>query len=363
MFAMKFVSALVLACMALANPVFAQDVTIEQGKLPVTIHGSKYELDHIVVKRKDATGRLPIAFLTHGVSRTAQENLDVTTARLQNQAIDMALRGYLAVGIIRRGFGQSSAHNRPRGCGTGSFLPNLRDQAADLEGARRAIVERPDADPTRIVGLGVSVGGITMLAWANERPEGLIAIVNVSGGTGSIAANTNCDEPALVAAARSFGDARNAPSIWFYAANDTYFGPAAVQRMYEGFTARGGMAELHAFDAIGTDGHGIWSISDGRQRWLPEMDKFLRARGLPVWDPAPAAKIAANLNESGKRTLERYLAAPAHKVLMLSTGKGTAYTWRGANDLDTARKNGLESCEKSAGEKCRVVMENFVATP
>ncbi len=344
--------------------VHAQDVIVEEALLPVTIHGRAFKLDTIVVKRKDLDGqRLPIALLTHGVSRTAQENAEVTTGRLRGQAVDMALRGYLAVGLIRRGFGRSSAYTRPRGCGTGSFLPSLRDQAADIEGVRKVVVERPDADPTRIVGLGVSVGGITMLAWADERPEGLIAIVNVSGGTGSTATDTNCDEPALIAAARSFGDARNAPSIWFYAANDTYFGPRVVSRMHEGFIARGGKAELHAFDAIGNDGHQIWGLSDGRQRWLPAMDAFLRARGLPSFDPAPATRIGANFDESGKRTLARYLAAPGHKVLMLSNRKRQVHTWRGAVDLADARTKGLEYCEKAAGEKCRIVMENFQPVP
>jgi len=342
----------------------AQDVSIEENLLPVTIHGHDFKLDTIVVKRKDLDGqRLPIALLTHGVSRSGPENAEMTTARMRGQAVDMALRGYLAVGLIRRGFGKSSDHVRPRGCGSGSFLPSLRDQAADVEGVRKAIVARPDADPTRVIGLGVSVGGITMLAWADERPEGLIAIVNVSGGTGSIATNTNCDEPALVAAARSFGDARNAPSIWFYAANDTYFGPAVVKRMYDGFTARGGKAELHALDAIGNDGHQLWSLSDGRQLWLPAMDAFLGGLGLPSWDPAPIAKFAEGLNESNKRVLERYLASPGHKILTMATGKRSLHTWRGATDLDLARKNGLESCEKSAGAKCRVVMENFQLVP
>ncbi len=344
--------------------VHAQDVIVEEALLPVTIHGRAFKLDTIVVKRKDLDGqRLPIALLTHGVSRSAQENAEVTTGRLRGQAVDMALRGYLAVGLIRRGFGRSSAYTRPRGCGSGSFLPSLRDQAADIEGVRKVVVERPDADPTRIVGLGVSVGGITMLAWADERPEGLIAIVNVSGGTGSTATDTNCDEPALIAAARSFGDARNAPSIWFYAANDTYFGPRVVKRMHEGFIARGGKAELHASDAIGNDGHQLWSLTDGRQRWLPEMDAFLSQFGLPSWDPAPIAKFGAGLNESNKRVLDRYLASPGHKVLMMATGKRNLYMWRGTIDLATAHKNGLESCEKSAGQKCRIVMENFQPVP
>lgn len=353
--------AFALVCAGAAR---AQELTIETGLMDVTVHGSAAKLDTIVVKRADLTGRLPVAMIAHGVGRSAADNDALTTSTFRNQAIDMALRGYLAVGVIRRNFGQSTKFAAPPGgCATTrpGFLPTFRNAADEIEAVRRVVVQRPDADPAKIVGLGVSVGGGTMLAWAAQKPEGLVAIVNLSGGSGSQAANSLCDEPALVSAFGTFGSTATVPTIWFYAANDTFFGPAVVDRMHAAFTARGGKAERHAFDAIGNDGHFIFSMLDGRRLWLPVMDKFLVANGLPTYDAEPARRAAANLNDAAKAALQRYLDAPAAKVFMVSVDKGAPSTWSGANDLEAARRSGLENCARMHGEPCRVVIENFRA--
>jgi dienelactone hydrolase len=241
-------------------PSRAQELTIETGFMDVTVSGSAAKLDTIVIKRADLSGRLPVAMITHGVSRLVEERAALTTNTFRNQAVDMALRGYLAVGVVRRNFGQSSRFVAPPGgCASSrpGFLPTFRNAAAEIEAARHVDVQRPDADPTKIAGIGVSVGGGTMLAWAAEKPEGLVAVVNVAGGAGSQATNKHCDEAGLVSAFETFGATATVPTIWFYAANDGFFFPSLVDRMHAAYTGRGGKAERHAFDVIGNDGHFI----------------------------------------------------------------------------------------------------------
>ena len=358
-------AALVVCALALfvgTTAARAQELTIETGFIDVTVFGSAAKLDTIVIKRSDLTGRLPVAMITHGVARNAQENAALTTNVFRSQAIDMALRGYLAVGVIRRGFGQSSQFSPPpNGCASSrpGFLPTFQNAAAEIDAAKRVVVQRPDADPAKIVGIGVSVGGGTMLAWAAMKPEGLLAVVNVSGGSGSQATNSHCDEPALVSAFGTFGAAAVVPTIWFYAANDGFFFPSLVDRMHAAYTGRGGKAERHALGAIGNEGHFIWSLSDGRQIWLPLMDKFLVANGLPTFDAEPVRRATSNLNAEAQAALQRYIEAPSNKVFMVSNAKGAPSMWRGANELDAARKSGLENCERIHGEPCRVVFENF----
>jgi hypothetical protein len=98
---------------------------------------------------------------------------------------------------------------------------------------------------------------------------------------------------------------------------------------------------------------------DGRQRWLPLMDKFLAANGLPTYDATALREAAARLNAEAQVALQRYLEALAYKVFMVSANKGAPSMWRGADDMDAARKLGLENCGKTHGEPCRIVMENF----
>jgi hypothetical protein len=131
--------------------------------------------------------------------------------------------------------------------------------------------------------------------------------------------------------------------------------------MHAAYTGRGGKAERHALGAFGNEGHFIWSISDARQVWLPLMDKFLVANGLPTYDPEPVRQAAATLNDDAKAALQRYIDSPAVKLFMVSNGKGAPSMWRGANELEAARKAGLENCERTHGEPCRIVLENFRA--
>ena len=89
------------------------------------------------------------------------------------------------------------------------------------------------------------------------------------------------------------------------------------------------------------------------------MDKFLVANGLPTFDAEPVRRATSNLNAEAQAALQRYIEAPSNKVFMVSNAKGAPSMWRGANELDAARKSGLENCEKIHGEPCRVVFENF----
>ena len=65
---------------------------------------------------------------------------------------DLAYRGYLAVAVIRRGYGQSGgtqgeATNAPYAkCDRAALRQYFAVESDDLEGALRAVAERPDAD-------------------------------------------------------------------------------------------------------------------------------------------------------------------------------------------------------------------------
>jgi hypothetical protein len=162
-----------------------------------------------------------------------------------------------------------------------------------------------------------------------------------------------------VASIGGFGATTDVPSIWFYAANDSFFGPDLVARMHAAYRGAGGRAELVALPDIGKDGHSIWSSFAGRERWLPGMDRFLEANRLPTWDPAAADAAGAGLDAAAKRTLRRFLDAPSEKAIALSRRKGLARYWGGVADLETARARSLELCRKDAGEPCGVLLENF----
>ena len=157
-------------------------------------------------------------------------------------ARDLARRGWLAVVVMRRGFGQSDGPMAASvSCATTSFADRFAADADDLQGALAAVSKRPDADPDRAIAIGVSAGGAAVVALAARNPTNLRGVVSVSGGLRM----PDCPkEDVLVNAYKDFGAASRVPNLWVYARNDSFFGPELVERMQSAFLDGGGDVKL-----------------------------------------------------------------------------------------------------------------------
>jgi len=338
----------------------ASSLVVEESSLNVTLRGRDHALAALIVKPSGATDRLPIALITHGSPRDSAQRPTYRVTAMLPRARDLAHRGWLAVAFLRRGFGGSQGpFVEGFTCEAPDFRRALATAAEDIEAVRAAVARRPDADATRVLGLGVSVGGAAMLAWAATRPDGLLGVVNVSGGTGALIPGRHCDEDGLVSAVASYGARTRIPTLWLYAENDSFFGPALVRRMHGAFTQGGGDASLRLFGPVGEDGHTLWSRFDGLLLWLPELDRFLRAHGVPTWDPGPIEATAGRLAPSARQVLQTYLSAPTEKAFSISRRKGLARFWSAVADLETARQKSREQCEQDSGERCDVLFDDF----
>jgi dienelactone hydrolase len=334
-------------------------VLVEETTLKVEIRGWTYALETAIVRPAAHDGPLPVALITHGSPRSAADRPKIRTSTVISVAKDMAHRGWLAVVVIRRGFGASDGpFSEGYDCAAPNFRRTFATAAEDLAAAHAVIGKRPDADVSRTIALGQSLGGGAVLGWAATQPSGLLAIVNVSGGAGSSAPGINCDENGLVSTFEALGAATKIPSLWFYSENDSYLPPNLVRRLHAAY-ARGGKAELHVYGPMGEDGHNIWWMSEARVQWMQTLDGYLRAANLPTWDAAPIYAATGHLNTEAKRTLTYYLSFPTEKALAISRTKGTARFIGNQTDTVTARLRALEACEKAAGEPCDVLIENF----
>jgi len=262
----------------------------EETFFRVNIAGHVFRLEGLLVKRADATGPLPIALITHGKPANSQKMLDTHPKEYLGQARDMAKRGWLAAVVIRRGFGQSDGPMpAPTSCRSKSLVEHFSADADDLQATLDVLSQRPDADPRRVIALGVSDGGAAVLALAARNPLQLRGVVNISGGLRFL----DCPkEEELVAAFKAFGTTSRVPSLWLYANNDSYFGPDLVQRMRNAFLDGGGDAKLVMFDPIGQDGHYLFS----RRRALQMVT------GNGRFSEGPRA---ADVAEAGRRCLDK----------------------------------------------------------
>ena len=331
-----------------------------------------YRLEAIIVRPAQAQGRLPVALLTHGKPRLPADMALIRAELLVREARDLAYRGYLAVGVIRRGYGRSggtpgvATNSRYAKCTVADLQKYFEIESEDLAAALGVIAQRPDADASRIIVIGGSVGGGAALGLVAHKTDGLIAAVNIAGGVRLTNAQGEviCPNETLISAVGRLGAGSKIPTLWIYSENDSVFSPDLARRSHAAYKAEGGVADLQIVPAIPPDGHHAFELPNGRVHWLAALDKFLRTQNLPTWDQSQVDAVmrAANVPASSRETIDKYFSLYTPKVLLQAGDRRVTYT-SDTRSLANARDGGLSSCEKWAKGQCRVIMENFSLVP
>jgi dienelactone hydrolase len=347
------------------HPALLEEVTFLDIRAP----GGNYRLEALIVRLAAAKGRLPVALLTHGKPRLPSELVKIRAALMSPMARDLAYRGYLAVAVVRRGYGMSGGTpGQPTNaayakCNDADLRRYFSVESDDLERALRAVAGRADADAAQMIAIGGSVGGGAALALAARNPPGLKAAVNLAGAMritnekGELA----CPQEMPIAALASFGSQTRTPTLWVYSENDGNFGPDAARRAHAAYTAQGGVATLKIAPSLQpADGHNIFELPAGRQHWLAALDPFLRAQNLPTWSAQQLDAMMQRHNITANRRpwLEGYFSLYTPKVLVRSPSGVLNYSASAAG-LEPSQKSALEGCEKTAKAPCSPIMKNF----
>jgi dienelactone hydrolase len=313
----------------------------------------------------DLPGKHPLVVITHGTSRELEPRNNITPWLFLPQARWFARRGFVALVVIRRGYGSSG--------GKPDYLGNGRCPQIDYEGAARKSAEDlriaidfgsklPQVDPTRVLAVGISTGGMATVALTANAPENLVAAINFAGGRGSNADHQICNSEALVDAYRDFGRHSRTPMLWIYADNDKYFWPEIAQQFDAAFRSTGGQDQFLRAPAFGEDGHTLFS--HGIPIWSPMVDDFLKAHDL-VLLPQPLPEIAppnipppAGLSDRGQQAFRGYLTLGPHKAFALSAHHYASSVAQMTSD--DARKDALKNCNRLAApdkETCSIAFE------
>ena len=335
-------------------------VAEEETFLEVWIGGRKVKLEAFVAKPAASGRRFPVVLITHGKPAGRKRMAAVRANRYRPVAIDFARRGYLAVSVVRRGFGRSDGpFPAPLSCRSHSIGSRFESAADDLQAALTAVGGRPDADAGRVIVVGASSGGMAAMALAARNPPGLRAVLNFSGGLRF----PNCPkEGQLVETMASLASRSRMPVLWLYAQNDSYFPPELVERMYRALPSGQSNIKQAHIGALRRDGHFLFSGSAGRMRWLRPVDAFLRSNGLPTWEEADVERLlgAAGLGPGYRAVVERYLAAPGDKALAWSPRLRRAAFYAANRSLRQARERAMRYCRETlAIDDCRIALENY----
>jgi dienelactone hydrolase len=359
----RLILQVILLVLAAAGSLRAQDLVEQELRIPMKEAGKK-GLEAVMVRPNDGAAH-PLALLNHGAPRDSGERPGMTPWGLVPQAREFARRGWTAVVVMRRGYGDSGGGYSEEGNACSprvDYYDSGRESAKDLHAAMEYLATRPEVDGSRMISVGISAGGFATVALTADPPDGLVAAISFAGGRGSRKPDEVCNPEVLVRAFSDFGRKSRVPMLWVYAENDHFFGPSISAAFYQAFTASGGKAEFVRTAAFRRDGHGLFSLA-GIPIWTPMVDKFLAQQNLTLRTsllalPAPPdVAPPSSLSASGAAEFRSFLILPGHRAFAVSPAGHYGYVF-GRRTEKEASKLAEERC-RDATEKndpCSVVM-------
>jgi dienelactone hydrolase len=350
---------------AALQPAAAEDFYQEELRIPMADSGPR-GLEALLI-RPSAPGRYPLALTSHGTTPDAEKRHEWTPYVFYRQAIEFARRGFAALVVMRRGFGDSGGGFAEHGgcCTLATYLRTAKTATDDLHAAIAAMQGRADVTTQGMIAIGVSSGGFATVALTSDPPPGLAAAINFAGGLHRASLATGVrngdDEDALVSAFETLGKSSRTPMLWIYSENDTFFRPDLVQRLSAAFIASGGRAQLIDAPAFGSDGHLLFLY--GISIWTKMVDDFLRQENLGRRDllgaPALPALSPPPLGETGRAA---YLGSGQHKAFAISAKGGFGY-FAGARSPSKAQNQALAVCARYAQDCALYAIDNALAGP
>jgi len=234
----------------------------ENTQIPVS--GSETKLATSIFYPK-GQGPFPVAVLNHGTpsgdkGRRAMGRWNEPEPI--NALVDL---GFAVVVPMRRGFGATGGRYNGSigGCSNPDFYNGSLGAAEDIVATVNYVKSLPQVDSSRILLIGFSAGGIASMAAASMQPEGVKAVMNFSGGRGSGRSSSKkgvpCYPERMASAIGIYAKNITVPVLWYYAENDSFFGPEVVKSWFASFQRSGAKGEL-AFHQGPSSGEGHYLI-------------------------------------------------------------------------------------------------------
>jgi len=245
-------------------------------KIPVKLADSTF-WDEARITKPQGQGPFPLIVMTHGTPRLVKARSQTTASTyFKKQSAYFASKGYAVIFVVRRGFGSSTApyaENPLLANGTRNYTQAGLEAAKDLKAAVEYMRGKPYIDAKRIILLGQSTGGHSVIAAGSLNIDGVIGVINFAGGRGSYAPDLIRNEDNLLASMGQYGKTSRIPTLWLYSSNDHFFRPAVAQAMYKAYTENGGQATFVTLPAYSNDGHK--SFVGNPKGWEPYVEQFL----------------------------------------------------------------------------------------
>jgi dienelactone hydrolase len=220
----------------------------------------------------------PLAIVSHGSPPDPSQRPTMAIPTFSSVSSWLIARGYMVALPLRRGYGQTGGPwlENFGSCSSPDYYRAGLTTAQDIRTVIDYFRGRAEVKRDRILLIGWSAGGWGSLAAASQNPAGVFAVINFAGGRGGGHPKVgNCAPQRLVDAAARYGATARIPTLWLYAANDSFFAPDLARKMSDAFIRAGGRAEYVPLPAFGSDGHRVFGAADGRALWQRPVETFL----------------------------------------------------------------------------------------
>ncbi len=228
-------------------------------------------------------GPFPLAVVAHGSEQDPSVRAAAAQPSFPALTSWLTAHGYAVLIPERPGHGKTGGpylEDQGNDCTAPDYVAAGNGAADSIAAAVAYAPSLPGVRKDDVVVIGNSAGAWGGLALTARNPPGVKAVVAFAAGRGGHNNGvplSNCAPDRLVAAAGVFGRAERLPTLWLYAANDTYFPPDLAQRLADAFRQAGGNVEFHELPAVGTEGHGLIAADGSPPPWAPYLEAFLRA--------------------------------------------------------------------------------------
>lgn len=234
------------------------------------------------VMRPAGDDRKPVVVINHGSPADGSRRAAMALPRYDALSTWFLARGYVVVLPLRRGYGETGGTwaEAYGSCRSPDYYAAGLQGAADIKAALDYMRLQYYVAAERSLVVGESAGGWAALALSSLNPPGVSGIVDFAGGRGGRqklpgGGVGNCAPDALVIAAGRYGSTARVPTLWVYAANDSFFEPNLARRMFDSYVGAGGRGTYRPLGAFGKDGHRLAASDGGVAVWQGPVSEFL----------------------------------------------------------------------------------------
>ncbi len=244
------------------------------------------------VFRPAGDGPFPVLIYSHGRSGTEVERSHTRIPDPRGHIRYWLKKGFAVVAPIRPGYGETGGPDREASgvrydvFGNCWGWPEFDSAAAAARAAVLATLtwvrQQSWVDAKRIVLSGTSMGGLASIATAATNPDGVVAYINFSGGTGGNGKRSpehGCGAEQMEALVSAYGKTSHVASLWLYAQNDQFWGAQWPRAWHHAYATGGSPTRFVMTEPVPhADGHQL--LARGGRLWTSQVDRFLEDLGL-----------------------------------------------------------------------------------